>query len=49
MIGGKEETFDEQVLLEDMSVNLRFVGAAGKAAGQGIGQYGHEYQHRCFS
>ena len=33
MIGGKEETFDKvKSLLEDMSVNLRFVGAAGKAA-----------------
>ena len=33
MIGGKEETFYKvKSLLEDMSVNLRFVGAAGKAA-----------------
>ncbi len=33
MIGGKEETFNKvQPLLDDMSVNLRFVGAAGKAA-----------------
>lgn len=33
MIGGKEETFDKvQPLLDDMSVNLRYVGAAGKAA-----------------
>jgi len=33
MIGGKEEAFDKvQPLLDDMSVNLRYVGAAGKAA-----------------
>lgn len=33
MIGGKEETFEKMKdLLEDLSVNLRFVGPAGKAA-----------------
>tara|TARA_Y100000588_G_scaffold169530_1_gene183238 strand:- start:1454 stop:2353 length:900 start_codon:yes stop_codon:yes gene_type:complete len=33
MIGGKEEVFQEvKDLLEDLSVNLRFVGGAGKAA-----------------
>jgi 3-hydroxyisobutyrate dehydrogenase len=33
MIGGKEETFQKMKdVLEDLSVNLRFVGVAGKAA-----------------
>ena len=33
MIGGKEDTYNKvQGLLDDMSVKLRFVGAAGKAA-----------------
>lgn len=33
MIGGKEETFEKvKDLLNDLSVNLRFVGEAGKAA-----------------
>ena len=33
MVGGKQETFDKvKDLLEDISVNLRFVGPAGKAA-----------------
>ncbi|MBO94266.1 MAG: 2-hydroxy-3-oxopropionate reductase [Opitutales bacterium] len=33
MVGGKEETFEKvKDLLEDLSVNLRFVGPAGKAA-----------------
>ena len=33
MVGGKQETFDKlKDLLDDLSVNLRFVGEAGKAA-----------------
>ena len=33
MVGGKQETFEKlKDLLEDLSVNLRFVGEAGKAA-----------------
>jgi 3-hydroxyisobutyrate dehydrogenase-like beta-hydroxyacid dehydrogenase len=33
MVGGKQETFEKMKdLLEDISVNLRFVGPAGKAA-----------------
>ncbi len=33
MVGGKEETFDKvKDLLDDLSVNLRFVGSSGKAA-----------------
>ena len=50
MIGGKKEVFEYvKDLLDDLSINLRFVGEAGRAAllGQGIGKYGHEYQHCC--
>ena len=33
MIGGQKEIFDQaKDLLDDLSINLRFVGAAGRAA-----------------
>ena len=48
MIGGKQEVFESvKDLLDDLSINLRFVGEAGRAAqGESPRQHGHEYQHR---
>ena len=47
MIGGKQEVFDSvKDLLDDLSISLRFVGEAGRAAQSKPSEHGHEHQHR---
>ena len=45
MIGGKQEVFESvKDLLDDLSINLHFVGEAGRVcSGESSCQYGHEH------